>query len=241
MSTPTVTYISGLSGLKAYWPMDQADPTDELIGGLDQTFFNTPTTGIDMGFAAGDTGVQFASASSQYARRAHNAAFDFGTGDGSIAFWAIIPSSDATTRYFIAHDGDGDTGSWDIKHTNSLLQSRFAGQTPGNSSFTPNSSVKFVVWNFDRDGNATRYIDGSSVHSASISSASGVDVSVNNELFFARRYNAGTPGYADVTLAHVVFRAALWSGGEMTAAMAARLDAGSTPSTVRRGLLLGVG
>lgn len=240
MPTPTETYISGLSGLKAWWPMAAADPTDERIGGLDQTFFNSPTTGVDMGFAAGDTGVQFAAASSQYARRAHDAAFNFGTGDGSIAFWAIIPSSDGTTRYLIAHDGDGESGSWDLKHTNSLLQSRFAGESPGNSSFTPNSSVKFIVWNFDRDGNATRYIDGSSVHSVSIASASGVSVNVNNELFFARRYNAGTPGYANVTLAHVVFRSVLWSGGEMTAAMAARLDAGATAAP-RRLALLGVG
>lgn len=223
MATPTQTFISGLSGLRAYWPLDDGDPTDELVGGLDLTLSGSPTTGIDMGFAAGDTGIAFASSSTQYATRAHDTAFDAGLGDWSVAFWAIIPSSDATTRYLVGHDGDGDAGSWDIKHVNSLLQSRFAGETPGNSSFTPNSSVKFIVYNFDRDGNATRYVDGSLNHSVSIASASAVDVTVNNAFYLARRASSGSPGYSDVTFAHVVLRTSLWTPQEMTGAMAARL------------------
>lgn len=223
MATPTTTYISGLSSLRAYWPLAAADPTDELVGGLDLTLAGSPTTGASMGFAAGDTGVTFTE-STQAASRAHNAAFNAGTGDWSVAFWAIIPTSDGTTRYLVAHDGNGDAGSWHLRHVNGLLQSEFAGISPGNSSFTANSSVKFLVWNFDRDGNATRYIDGSSNHSASISSGSATDVSVTKTLYLARRESTG---YGTVTLAHVVIRAALWSGGEMTAAMAARLASGA--------------
>lgn len=224
MATPTYDFISGLSNLRAWWPLDDGDPTNEEVGGLDVTLTGSPTTGVDMGFTAGDTGITFTE-STQYASRAHNAAFNAGTGDWSIAFWGIIPTSSATTRYLIGHDGNGDAGSWDIKHQNSLLQSRFAGLTTGNASFTPNSSVKFIVYNFDRDGNETRYIDGSLIYTADISSASATDVSVTKTLYLARRE---TSGYGTVSMAHVVLRAGLWTTTEMSGAMAARLQAVAT-------------
>lgn len=237
MSTPTETFITGLASKVAWWPLDDADPTNEVVGGLDLTLTGSPTTGVDMGFAAGDTGITF-TATTQWASVAHNAAFNAGLGDWSVALWAIIPSSDATQRYLVSHDGNGDAGSWDIKHQNGLLQTRFAGVTPGNSAFTPDTAVKFLVFNFDRDGNAVRYIDGTSVHSASIAAGSAVDVSVSKTLYLARRETAGQ---GTVSMAHVVLRSALWTPTEMTDAMAARNDTGAAPSTVRRGLLLGIG
>lgn len=237
MASPTQDFIMGLSDKRAYWPLDQGDPTDERVNGLDLTFEGSPTPGVDMGFAAGDTGVQFASASEQFAWVLNDPALDTGLSDWSVAFWAIIPSSDATVRFLIAHDGEGAEGSYDIKHVNSLMQTRFAGITPGNSSFTPDSSVKFCVFNFDRDGNAVRYVDGTQVHSASIAAGSAVNVS-GQDFLIACRDSSGSPGYADVTMAHVLLRAGLWTGQEMTDAMAARLASGSVKRTL---MLLGVG
>lgn len=220
MATPTETFIGGLSNLRAHWPLDDGDPTNELVGGLDLTLTGSPTTGVDMGFAAGDTGITFTE-STQWASRAHDAAFNAGTGDWSVAFWGVIPTSNTTTRYLVCHDGNGDAGSWDIKHTSSLFQTRFAGITPGNSSFTPNGSVKFLVFNWDRDGNHTRYIDGTLTYTADISSGSATDVSVTKILYLARRETAGQ---GTVSMAHVVLRAGLWTTTEMSGAMAARLE-----------------
>lgn len=232
MATPTETFITGLSGKTAWWPLNAADPTNEVVGNLDLTLTGSPTTSVDMGFPAGDTGITFVEPT-QYASRAHNAAFNAGMGDWSIAFWAIIPTSDATQRYLVCHDGNGDAGSWDIKHQNGNLQSRFAGITPGNSAFTANGNVKFLVFNFDRDGNAVRYVDGTSVHSASIAAGSAVDVSATKTLYLARRETAGG---GTVSMCHVVLRTALWTPTEMTDAMAARTNPGTTPTdTVNTG------
>jgi hypothetical protein len=228
MTTPTETFITGLSNKQAWWPLNSTDPTNEVVGGLDFTLTGSPTTGVDMGFAAFDPGVTF-SESTQWASVAHNAAFNAGTGDWSVALWATIPTSNTTTRYIVGHDGNGDAGSWDIKHQNSLLQTRFAGLSTGNVAFTPNGSVKFLVFNWDRDGNETRYIDGSLVYTASIASASAVDVSATKTLYLARRE---TSGYGTVSMCHVVLRNALWTPTEMTDAMAARLDAGSSPPAI---------
>lgn len=226
MATPTETFITGLSGKKAWWPLNAADPTNEVVGGLDLTLTGSPTTGVDMGFPAGDTGITFVEPT-QWAEVAHNAAFDFGTGDGSVAGWFVIPTSDGTQRYLVCHDGNGDAGTWDVKHQNSLLQSRFAGLSPGNSSFTPNSNVKLIVWNFDRDGNHTRYVDGTLVFTGDISSASATSVAATKKLYLARRETAGG---GTVSMCHVVLRSALWTPTEMTDAMAARTDAGTSPS-----------
>lgn len=226
MTTPTETFIGALSGLRAWWPMSAADPTNEVVGGLDLTLQGSPSTGIDMGFPAGDTGITFVE-STQWAETAHNSAYNAALLDWSFAAWLVLPTSDTTTRYIIGHDGNGDAGTWDVKHTSSNLATRFAGITPGNSAFTPNGNVKFLVCNFDRDGNAVRYLDGSSVHSASIAAGSAVDVSATKKLYIARRETAG---YGTLSICHVVLRAALWTPTEISDAMAARLDAGTTPT-----------
>jgi hypothetical protein len=227
MTTPTYDYISSLSNKVAWWPLDDADPTNEEVGGLDLTLLNTPTTGVDMGFAAGDTGIFFAEASSEGASVAHNAAFDPGTNDWSVAFWAIIPTSDGTTRYVISHDGNGSAGTWEVRHTSSLLSGRFASLS-ANSAFTPNSSVKFIVYNNDRDGVQTKYIDGSALSGTVDISGSPGSLAFNGTFYLGRRQ---TTGHGDVTLAHVVLRTALWTAPEMTAAMAARLDSGAAAPT----------
>lgn len=237
MATPTETYITSLSDKRAWWPCSAADPTNEVVGGLDLTLTGSPSTGIDMGFPAGDTGITFVE-STQWAETAHNAAYNAGTSDWSWSAWVIIPTSSATTRYIIGHDGNGDAGTWDVKHQNSNLQTRFAGLTTGNSAFTPDSSaVRFLVINWDRSGNETRYVDGSLIYTADISSASATDVSATKKLYIARRESSG---HGTLSICHVLLRAALWTPTEMTDAMAARLDSGLTPTdTVPGGGALG--
>lgn len=227
MATPTETFISSLSSKRAWWPCSAADPTNEVVGGLDLTLMGSPSTGIEMGFNAGDTGITFVE-STQWAETAHNAAYNASTNDWSWSAWVTLPTSDGTTRYVIGHDGNGDAGTWDVKHTNSNLATRFAGLTTGNSAFTPSSTaVRFLVINWDRSGNETRYVDGSLIYTADISSASATDVSATKKLYIARRETAG---YGTLSICHVVLRAALWTPTEMTDAMAARLDSGTTPS-----------
>lgn len=241
MSTPTQDFVSNLSALRAYYPFNSDAPTLELVNGLTMTLTGSPTTGVDMGFAAGDTGVSF-NGTNQYATRAHNNAFNPGLGDWSVAFWGIIPSSDGTTRYLVSHDGDGDTGSWDTKHTNSLFQTRFAGYSPGNSSFTPHAStVRLFVFNWDRDGNHTRYIDGTSTYSNNMSSISTTDASVNNALYVGRRASSGSPGYGALTIAHLVLRAAVWTPTEMSNMIAAKAETPVVPSAVRGPAIFGGG
>jgi hypothetical protein len=233
MGTPTYDYIAGLAGKVAWWPLDDADPTNEEVGGLDLTMLNTPTHGVDMGFVAGDTGTFFDEASTEGASVAHNAAFDPGTSDWSVAFWAIIPTSDGTTRYVVAHDGNGSAGTWAVRHVSGNATMVFTAVT-GNTAFTANSTVKFFVINCDRDANKIMYIDGVAGNSSSIS-ADQTSQAFNGTLYLARRQ---TTGHGSVTLAHVVLRTQLWTTQEMTDAMASRLDSGASaaatpPSSLR--------
>jgi hypothetical protein len=232
--TPTYDFIDGLAGKRAWWPLDQADPTNEEVGGLDLTMLNPPTHGVDMGFVAGDTGTLFDEANTEGASVAHDAAFDPGTSDWSVAFWAIIPTSDGTTRYIIGHDGNGAAGTWAVRHVSGNATMIFTAVT-GNTAFTANSDVKFFVINCDRDANKIMYIDGVAGNSSAIS-ADQTSQAASVILYLGRRH---TTGHGTVTLAHVVLRDQLWTGQEMTDAMAARLDSGASSS--RSLMLLGVG
>lgn len=109
-----------------------------------------------------------------------NGSLDFGTGDFSIATWVKFYTLGGTD-FFIekgTQGATGDPGYSLVKGSTDVLgfrlQDDVGSRLAQNSTYTLSNNVWYhVVWTFDRDSNATLYIDGKKIETMNISTENG--------------------------------------------------------------------
>lgn len=198
-----------------YWRLGESSgvtATDET-GTQDGTYANTPTLGVSGITTDGDTAVTFASASSQAVSTSHSADYNYGTGDFSVMFGVNVTSWPTATSFVMAHDGFG-AGAWGVylvASNNGLYRLLMNGVDYAlNAGAAGGSGAwRFIGISADRDANAVLYLDGSAAATATISGASGTDLSRTASFYIARQTSSN---YLNGSLDEV----ALWKGSLLT-------------------------
>ncbi len=206
----------------AYWRMD-GDMTDTDLGSGGNTLTHTGTPGVVTGPCGVDAKAY--TADTMWSTAAHNAAFDFGTGDFTLEWWMACTSWDDST-YLFCHDGNGGTGAWDVRRFAApSLSSRICGTTAVVIGDEP-AAAHDGAWHhwvitYDRDANGSIYMDGATITAGvdSIAAASATACDATVTLWVARRQTAG---YARVSMGEVAIYKSLLSPTRIAAHYAAR-------------------
>mgnify|MGYP007071586315 CR=1 FL=1 len=169
-------FVAAASGGKSYydavmalepvgcWALAESTGTtaeDFSATGVDGAYVNTPTLDV-AGPLTNDpaTGVTFAAASTEHVTIADNAAWDFGTGDYSIACWIKRADSPTSAEYVLSRP-TGTTDGFDMAFpASSRLRSRLGALNVYSAYGISNGAWRHVVVSMDRDGNGQYYIDG---------------------------------------------------------------------------------
>lgn len=182
-----------------YWRLGEASGNAADSSGNNitlQPYANSPTYG-EAGALAGDadTCIKTGRDATPVSRSLYcedNNTLDFGTGDFTIEFWLKIPSSIATDGHktlcckgSIGGRNEYRFGLDSSRRLNALVADD-AGYTEGYVS----SALAYDVWHhcvctYDRDGNATGYVNGESAGTKAISARSGT---VSNDQRFRIGY-----------------------------------------------------
>lgn len=212
-----------------WWRLGEASGTTvtDSRGVVDGSYVNTPTLGVS-GYAADDTGVTLASASSEYVSVPSDTAFDFGTGDFS-AHVAMKTSSWPVSRSVLMARGNGwGSGDW-MLFLNQAATNRVSLLIVGvQYNFDTGVSLADGAWHSlglscDRSGNATLYVDGSSVGTADISAQSAVNVSGSRAFGIGAQVDPSVADYLNGSLDEVmVWKGTLIGSADWSALHAAR-------------------
>lgn len=215
--------MSLLDGLVASYMLDEASGSAiDAHGSLDLSAQNSP------GSAAGKIsgGRTYVSASSQNHNLA-DSAFDPGTNDYSVCCWVKCsspPYGGLVCRGATSDSGSGRAG-WNIGvNSSGFFFSFHDGVGAGGrkqvywGSGTPTANQwYFVAVTFDRDGNATLYVDGVAKNSTSISSLNGNCTTTAKLAIGSYSYNTGIFGvYFTGTVDLVTLYSRLLSASEVS-------------------------
>jgi hypothetical protein len=173
--------IAALPNLRFAYSLDNGSTADSGGSGLTLTAAGSP--GSVTGPVDGHGATSF-DGSTQSMTRAHNAAFNFGTGDYTIGAWIKPADLTVVSRFLVGHDGDGGFQTWD------MFQS-------GSTSGVIDTSWQFVAIVMDRDANGRWWRNGAwAAAGVSIASKSAVAIDLTEPLWIARRETAGFfPGH----------------------------------------------
>jgi hypothetical protein len=184
-------------------------------GTQNASYENTPTLGVSGITTDGDTGITLASASTQYVTATDHADYDVGTNDWSLMLGLYYPSAWPTLNEFLVIRDGFNTGAWGfyvVGGTNGLYRAYMSGS---DYNLTTGATGGYGAWRFlglsvDRSGNATLYIDGSSVATANVSGQVATDLQRTAPLYIGRYSGAGN--YLNGSVDEVAF----WNGYLMT-------------------------
>lgn len=227
-----MTFTSVVSGLSPTWwlRLDDTSGTTAVDAQsvINGTYVNAPTLN-QTGYAHDGAAVTFASASSQYVSVADNAIWDVGTSDFSIGFALKMSAWNTSSNQALFARGNGaGVGDYFII-TSQYLTNRFSARLTGTwYDFDPGVTIAdgafhLVGFSFDRSGNATMTLDGTTVATADISAQSATNLTGIRPVGVGGVYDPTPSLFTNGTMAEIMF----WNGAALSEANWASIHAAS--------------
>jgi hypothetical protein len=215
----------------AWWRLGEASGTTAADGrGVqDGSYVNTPTLGVAGYATSGNTGVTFASASTEYVDVPDNAAWDVGTADFSIHLALKLASWPGAVQTLFARGNGAGGGDYRINlaTVTNRLQFKLVNVSYNfDAGFTMADSAWHAIGlSVDRSGNATMYVDGASIGTADVSAQVATNVTGSRKACIAGESDPSVAAQLNGSLDEVMlWNGTLIAGTDWAALHAARAD-----------------